>query len=410
MMIQKSTISCGYTNLGIQWERQIILNLTAIELFDTVVHDFLLEDLRLAGICGTALQWFRSYLQDRPFRVIIDDVVSEVGTMTTGVPQGSVMGPILYSVYTTELGCILDELGVSYHFYADDTQIYLQIRNLVDERNKIESILQIIKRWMISKKLKINPDKTEIIIFGSRHRLNELDVGDSFTLDDSRITLSSKVRSLGVVMDETLSLKEHIRSMKGKLIFSLINIARISKYLNRNHKMQLVHTLILSRTDFCNAILYRLPDSDLRPLQLIINSAARLVIGMPRFSVNHITPVLIDLHILPIKARIKYKICTIVYKALKFEEPKYLWELLQRRTALPSLRQSSARFLEEPLYSASASSDRCFAHCAPRLYNTLPASLQAIDSYECFRRQLKTFIFSETFDLENETVNDPFKL
>ena len=391
-------------------ECAILILIDQSAAFDTVDHEVLLRDLHLAGVGGRVLGWFRSYLSNRSFRVVIDECVSEEGVMPTGVPQGSVMGPILFSIYTTELGHILESLGVSYHFYADDTQIYFELGSVTDDMHKIENTLATIKEWMNSKKLKINPEKTEVMIIGSQLHLDRCNRADSFVLHGSRIELSKKVRSLGVIVDQTLTLREHLRYMKGKLINNLINIARVTKYLDRGSRMHLVHNLILSNTDFCNSIYYGLPDCDLRILQLVINSAARLVVGMPRFSREHITPVCIDLHILPVKARIKYKICLLTHKALKFGEPAYLADLLHRRNALPSLRDSSVKTLEEPLHSRLASADRCFAHCAPKLYNTLPADLVNTDSLICFKKKLKTFIFLEAYDLENKCVNDSFKL
>ena len=164
-------------------------------------------------------------------------------------------------------------------------------------------------------------------------------------------------------------MKHHLRSMKSKLVSNIINIARVSKYLDKTTRMHLVHHLILSNTDFCNALYYDLPDCDLRMLQMIINSAARIVVGMERFSRERITPICIGLHILPVKARIKYKICVLVYKALNFGEPKYLADLLKRRNALPSLRENSARTLEEPMVSRLVSADRS-------IFSLCPCSIQ----------------------------------
>ena len=213
------------------------------------------------------------------------------------------------------------------------------------------------------------------------------------------ITLSCKLRILGVWIDQSLSLRDHLRHVKGKLINNLLSIIRIAKYHDKDTKMKLVQGLILSRVDFCNSLLFVLPDCDLRMLQVAINSAARIVAGMPRFSHEHITPVLIDLYILPVRARIKYKICLLAHKALKSGEPKYLADLLNLRQTLPSLRNTSVRLLEVPIISRLTSSDRCFSYCAPMLYNSLPAEIQNIESLKLFKKHLKAFIFSEAYDL-----------
>ena len=384
----------------------ILLDLSAA--FDTVDHGLLLNDLKLLGLGGNVLKWFESYLRDRRFKVVIGEEVSEEGTMTSGVPQGSVLGPILFTIYTAELSFLLENLGVSFHFYADDTQIYFKITDIREDKIKIDRVIQNVKNWMTGKKLKLNSDKTEIMIVGSSSQLNRLECTEYLTLDNSEIKLSDSVRSLGVILDKNLSMKCQLKRVKSKAICNLINIARISIYLDRAARMKLVHGLILSHIDFCNSLLYGLPDYELRTLQMIINSATRVVVGMPRFSREHITPCCIDLHILPIKARIIYKICLLTHKALIYEQPRYLLDLLHRREGLQSLRSTTVRALDEPIVSQLASSNRCFSYCAPKLYNSLPAEIQNITSIVTFKKRLKTYIFCQAYDLENKCVRTSF--
>ena len=187
-------------------------------------------------------------------------------------------------------------------------------------------------------------------------------------------------------------------------------MARISGYLDKASRMKLMHQMILSNVDFCNSIFYGLPNCDLRILQVLINSAARIVVGLPRFSHERITPVLIDLHILPIKARIKYKICLLVHKALSFGQPRYLTDLLHVREVTRDLRASTVRTLEEPIISRSLFSNRCFSYCAPRLYNSLPVELRNVNCVETFKKRLKTFIFSEAYDVDNKCITPAYSL
>ena len=107
----------------------VMLDLTAA--FDTVDHSILLGDLNKLGIRGRALSWFSSYLKDRPFQVVINNTRSDVGIMRTGVPQGSILGPILFLIYVMELSYIVEQYDVSCHFYADDAQIYFAVGHLV---------------------------------------------------------------------------------------------------------------------------------------------------------------------------------------------------------------------------------------------------------------------------------------
>ena len=386
----------------------VLLDLSAA--FDTIDHSILINDLEVLGLSGVVFNWFKSYLTDRCFKVIIGKETSEIGNQTTGVPQGSVLGPMLFTIYTAELSYLLEDLNVSFHSYADDTQIYFKVSDPNLDSLKVKSVVEKVQDWMCRRKLKLNAEKTEIMLIGSEHQLENLRFPPNCILNNDCIPIKNEVRNLGVIFDKHLTMRNHLKNIKSSVISNLINIARITKYLDKSSIMKLVHGLVLSKIDFCNSIFYDLPDCDLRSQQLLINSGVRLVVGLPRFSHEHITPSLIDLHILPVKARIKYKICLLTYKALKYDEPKYLTELIQKRETLPSLRSSSVRPLEEPFISRLVSVNRSFSHCAPRLYNSLPIEVQNADGIVQFKQMLKTCIFRETYDLDDKLIKPPFRL
>ena len=139
-------------------------------------HSLLLARLSTRfGICDQALDWFRSYLSDRTQYVRIQYVSSDVHALPYGVSQGSVLGPLLYSLYTSPLGDIARSHGLSYHFYADDTQLYLSFETSSPEdmstcTSALEDCVKDIDLWMLNNKLKLNSGKTEIIVFSSSYR------------------------------------------------------------------------------------------------------------------------------------------------------------------------------------------------------------------------------------------------
>ena len=215
-------------------------------------------------------------------------------------------------------------------------------------------------------------------MFGKRVCLSQFSEFTKLELNDtSPIYFSNSVRDLGFIFDKNLSLIEQLKNTKKKTIGNLINISRITKFINFKSRIKLVHGLVLSNLDFCNSIYAGLPNLYLHQLQNIINSAARLIVRMPRLSQECITPVCINLHFLPIKARIKYKICMLVYKALSYGQPSYIADMLKYRasSARRPLRNDRQMQLEEPIIAPSLYSNRCFSYCAPRiciLYNSLP--------------------------------------
>ena len=390
----------------------ILILLDLSSAFDTIDRRMLLDDLKFWGIDDKALLWISSYLSDRKFRVNIDDTISDEDTMHFGVPQGTILGPVLFIIYTSSLQYVLQDLGVSYHLYADDTQIYFRLSNVHESKLKIQMISDAVDKWMNDRRLKMNANKTEIMVIGNSNNIRSIknDLGHEVPFGNSTITLSEKFRNLGFIFDQTLNLSNHINITKQKAICGLINISHISTLIDQKHRLQLVHSLVLSHIDFCNSLYYGLSNTDLNPLQLILNSAARLIVNMPRFSRDRITPKCIDLHFLPIKARIEFKICLLTFKAIKHGKPSYLADLLKPYVPESNVQLRSSGRLNEPVLSNLSNSERCFEYYAPRLYNRLPENLKTLNSVECFKKNLKTHLFNEAYNMSDKSINPAYRV
>ena len=189
-------------------------------------------------------------------------------------------------------------------------------------------------------------------------------------------------------------------------------MSEISKFVDHSTRLKLVRGSVLSRLDYYNSLYIGLPDSELRFLQMILNSAARIVRQLPRFSREHITPICIELHFLPIKARIKYKICLLAFKALTLSQPIYIRNMLTFKNWKTSMNLTSTdrQLLEAPFLSGLVSVRRCFSYTAPRLYNTLDEELKRMECLDGFKNKLKTSIFREAYDLGAKTINVDFRV
>ena len=183
--------------------------------FDTIDHDILLSRLcNVNGITGDALDLFRSYLSGRIQRVVIEDAVSIEQELGFGVPQGSVVGPIIYCMYTKPVSDTIQWQGLSYHSYADDTYLYMTMdhsnNNWRDGLARIQLCVSEIRDWMNQNVLKLNDDKTELIVFTSEYKqdlYNDL----SITIGDTVVDCSSQVKDLGVIFNRVLSLRTQHR-------------------------------------------------------------------------------------------------------------------------------------------------------------------------------------------------------
>ena len=371
----------------------LLLDLSAA--FDTVDHKILISRLNDIGICGSALNWCRSYLDNRSQCVRIGDESSNPVRLNYSVPQGSVLGPQWFVLYTTPVQDIIKKYNIRYHYYADDLQLYVSFNPDSKSANASISTLQEcvseIREWMKCNFLKLNDDKTEFMLIGSRQQLDKISV-KSVQIGDSLVQPVQKVRNLGVMMDSSLTLHSHVSSIVKSSSYHIRNLGRIRKYLTPKATEQLVHAFITSRLDMGNALLFGLPQQEIKRLQIRQNIAARIVTRTkPR---EHISPVLVDLHWLPVHFRIRYKILLLTYRALNGQSPTYISDLITVHTATrQGLRSAGQTLLSTPRFNRSWG-DRSFANSAPHLWNSLPENIKSSTSLDSFKRLVKTHLMT----------------
>ena len=344
--------------------------------FDTLDHPILLQRLETTfGISGTVLHWFASYLEGLEQSVKVDNVLSSPSPLQFGVPQGSVLGPILFTLYSQPLPDLICRHESDYHKYADDTQLSKgappdQFQSLLCD---IQTCIESLVGWMYSNKLKLNAEKTEVLPVASTSRLSS--VGrDSVDIGGKRIPFRSSVRNLGVHLDQTLSMQQHISSVCRAAYLELRRIASIRPYLTQSATAQLVSSAITSRLDYCNSILAGLPLKQIPRLQRVQNNVAKLVLRKSKY--DQMTPLLQELHWLPMKFRPQYKIATFVYHFFDGTLPGYLSQTLCAYEPTRNLRSSCEKLLKVPKRNTKTFGERSFSFLAPSVWNSLPSGLR----------------------------------
>ena len=356
---------------------------------------------RRFGVHGNALEWLCDFLRDRAQVVGAGGQESDVVALKYGVPQGSVLGPKRFIEYAEDVTRLLETHELQYHLFADDMQALqhgppADVPRIV---SALDNCFADISDWCASKRLQLNATKTEVLWFGSAANLRKIPPGSgSVHAGSSVIEPLSVVRDLGVMIDAQLSMQEHVSRTARSCFFHLRRLRSVRAQLGRDvTDANLVAALVLSRLDYCNAVLAELPASTLAPLQRVLHAAARLVCGLrPR---DHVTASLKELHWLPIRQRIDYKLCLMVHNVSVGHAPAYLSDILKPVAAVPSrahLRDAAEGDFVVP-GSRLKLGDRAFSIAAPRAWNRLPTELKLTLSTPAFKRGLKTFLFRTAY-------------
>ena len=383
----------------------LLLDLSAA--FDVLDHDILLRKLQYDyGIGSNVLRWIESYLKNRSFAVKINNTTSKLCDILYGVPQGSLLGPILFILYTKELKRIARHFGLDIQLYVDDSQLYIafDVLDPVDKSEKlnlIQECLKAIKQWMINHFMKLNDGKTEFILVGKNMYLSQC---NEITLDFDGITIKQSDfkndtgKSLGVKLDSNLSMERQVKEVRKKVYWTLSNLKTFGHYLSEDTRLQLVKTLILSKIDYCNALYAGVNKTVLKKLQNAVDDAVRFIYGIQDYGVD-LVPSYKKAHILPVDMRIKYKVCLLTHKTLQGSAPPYLHDLI-RFYHLETNKQSLRAFSDKRLLLRSDLNDskitrRMFSFHAPTLWNDLTYQLRHCDDTDTFKKDLKTFYFKK---------------
>ena len=334
---------------------------------------------------------------DRSYKVKINDSLSDAQSLAFGVPQGSILGPILYSLYVKDIEKIAENYSIKVHIYADDVQLYTSC-NKNSDFSDLANCLEEIKEWANRNYLKLNDNKTQLLCVSKKSYSSPLPT--YLKLMGQTLKVENCAKYLGVWLDSRLSISRQINSVCSQGYIMLKNLWRISSKISSICiRTQLIDSCILSRLNFCNALYFNLPNKELYKLQKLLNAGARFIFNIyGKRRQQSITSFLQKLHFLPIKFRVDFKVCLMVYKCLNNQAPEYLKCMLlsQNIDCDKRTRQDYDRTgLRIPPVEKLRYKCRSFRYAAPVVWNRLPRSIRESVCIDTFKTRLKTFYFNE---------------
>lgn len=354
------------------------------------------------GISSVALDWILSYLSGRSQFVRLGNCTSAPHPCPSGVPQGSVLGPLLFTLYISPVANVISSFGISHHQYADDTQLYSAIdRASFTQATVLDRCATAVHRWFILNGLALNPNKSEVIPFGTASSVSALQAAvPTVTVAGSSIGLAGQVKNLGIILDSHLSFNSHVNSLCKAAYYHIRALRHVRPCLSQSLANTVACAIIGAKLDYCNSLLYGTSAANLVKLQRIQNSLARVVTGTRKY--DHITPALINLHWLPVRERITFKVATLAFKTIQSGQPPYLASLVQLYHPTRQLRSASEVRLQplELRLARKAITTRAFSAAAPTVWNDLPTDIRALvttSSLATFRKHLKKHLFERSY-------------
>lgn len=353
--------------------------------FDTVDHSILLNKLYHYGIRGIAFEWMKSYLSNRQQQVSYNGANSSYKTMNCGVPQGSILGPLLFIIYINDLSTVSNILTSV--LFADDTTLVDSDRNLTTLINRFNTELVNIVHWLNANRLSLNIEKTNFMIFRPK---NKDEAGPNLTINGSQIAQVKKAKFLGVIIDDKLNWSDHTKYVTKKISKGIGIIIKARRYFNQKTLINLYNTMVLPFMSYCIQIWGKAASTHLGKILILQKKIVRIISGVPPRT--HTQPLFDELKLMTIYQTYDYYVGVFMYK-LYHEQLPPLFTMFNRTPAIHhySTRQYSGFYIS---YAPTVRTQRTVKITGCKLWNAVIRKIDVNSKIGSYKTNLKKIIFS----------------
>ena len=360
--------------------------------FDCVHHNILIDELNKYGFRYSELRWFHSYLQNRKQIVKFDNEVSPQLNLNIGVPQGTVLGPILYLIYMNDLPDILPDN--SFIMYADDITLYSCAKNLTDASYQLQALIDKTAIWIESKGLVINTSKSNCMVMRTKRNSenNQINVN----INGNKLNQISETELLGIHIDENLTWKTQCTAISRKLSKKFGLMKRLRSILPLNIISKLYSPLIQSHIDCCITVWGNCDKTSLSLIQKLQNRIARFLTCRYDYIRHPSSDLRKELHWMSVSERYNYFMSILMYKCVNFPDlykPLSNCYNLAKEKHNYSTRNSVNNALSLP-YVRTEKYKKCVAYAGANIWNNIPTRIRDSENILIFKRQIKQSIIN----------------
>lgn len=354
--------------------------------FETIEPKLLLKKLQTYGVKNGELRWFESYLTERKQKVKLQDTVSNQISNHLGVPQGSILGPLLFILYVNDLGNCLQHCKIE--MFADDTAIYVEAKTIEEATAKMNGDLNTLYKKICENKLKLNIDKTKVMLIGNKTNVNNSEV--NIEIKENKLELVTKIKYLGVMVDNKLNFTNNIDYICSKIGQKINVLNRLRKELNQNQKITVYKSIIEPHFIYAASILFLASQTDIKRLQKLQNKCMRAILNVSRLTSKRI--MLEILEFMSVNQIIVYFMLIFLYKIISGVAPPYLQNKIKYKNEnnrKKTLR--SGNEIEKSIAKKACSQNSLF-YRGIAIFNSIPDNIKEIGSMASFKKYLREFV------------------